>query len=408
MKKLLQIGIEVNSGSTGRIAEQIGVEALKNGWKSYITYARGYNKSDSEVIKIGNKLNIYYHVLQTRLFGNHLKSSGNATRKLIKRIQEINPDIIQMHQLHGYYLNLELLFNFLCTLKVPIVWTLHDCWAFTGHCAYFSLVNCNKWVSECNKCPQINKYPRTIVDKSKENYLIKKELFNSLQNLTIVTVSEWLNQLTKKSFLGGHKIITIQNGVDINQFYPRKNFSEIKNKYNIPEGKIIMGVGTIWTHSKGLFDYYKLRLVLPVNINVVLVGLTQNQIKTLPKGIIGISRTESISELAELYSVADIITCLSYQESFGLTPIEGFACGTPSVVYNSTALPELITSKVGEIVEAGNIEEVKNSISRILQNGKEYYFSNCIEWARTLFDVRIKYESYLTLYSELMVSNNNN
>lgn len=402
MKTILQIGIEVNSGSTGRIAEQIGEVALSKGWKSYITYARGFNPSKSDTIKIGTKLNIYYHILQTRFLGNHLQSSTSATHNLIKKIKEINPDIIQLHQLHGYFLNLEVLFSFLATFKNPVVWTLHDCWAFTGHCAYFSLINCEKWESLCGRCPQIHKYPKSFVDKSTANFHLKNRLFNSVPNFTLVTVSDWLNGLVKKSFLKNHQVLTIQNGVDVRQFFPRSDVEKVRRKYNIPDHPVIMGVGTIWTQSKGLYDYFKLRKVLPENINIVLVGLSDQQVKELPDGIVGIKRTESITELAELYSMANIVTSLSYQEAFGLTPVEGFACGTPAIVYNATALPELVNPEVGILVEPGNLDEIKGAVLKILHNGKDYYKSNCIETAKKNFDVSKKYESYFSLYMKLI------
>ncbi|MBL6944860.1 MAG: glycosyltransferase [Bacteroidales bacterium] len=402
MKNLLQIGIEVNSGSTGRIAEQIGIVALNNGWQSYITFARGFNPGKSNTIKIGNKVNIYAHVLQTRLWGNHLKASTQATKRLIREISLIKPDIIQLHQLHGYYLNLEVLFNYLANIHIPVVWTLHDCWAFTGHCAYFSLLNCNKWQSECFDCPQIHKYPKSYVDKSKENFYLKEKLFNSLPNLTIVTVSDWLNGLVKQSFLKKHHVQTIQNGVDITKFYPHKDTDYLRKKYSIPNKTLVMGVGTIWSESKGLYDYIKLRDLLDQNVSIVLVGLTKKQIDKLPQGIIGIERTESIDELAQLYSLADIVLSLSYQEAFGLTPIEGFACETPTIVYNNTALPELITSKVGIITETGNLKQVNDAIMEIIKKGKNQYSTSCIARASKVFDINVKYQQYFALYEKLL------
>jgi glycosyltransferase involved in cell wall biosynthesis len=402
MKKLLQIGIEVNSGSTGRIAEQIGIVALKNGWQSYITYARGFNPSKSITIKIGNYLNIYWHVLQTRLLGNHLKASTHATKQLIKHIEIIKPDIIQLHQLHGYYLNIEVLFNYLAVSNIPVVWTFHDCWAFTGHCAHFSIVNCNKWQAECFDCPQIHKYPKSYIDRSKENFYLKEKLFNSIPDLTIVTVSDWLKGLVKQSFLKKHNVITIQNGVDTSKFYPHKDIDILRKKYGILNEKIVMGVGTIWTGSKGLCDYFKLREVLDKNISILLVGLNKKQIKRLPQGIIGIERTESLDELAQLYSLADIILCLSYQEAFGLTPIEGFACGTPAIVYNNTALPELITPEVGMVTETGNIKQLNDAIMKILERGKSQYSISCVERASKVFDISEKYHQYLALYEKLL------
>ena len=400
MRKLLQISIEINSGSTGRIAEQIGLLAISKGWESYITYARGFNPSQSIPIKVGNRLNIYNHVIQTRFFGNHLKSSSYATNGLIRKIKMIAPDIIQLHQLHGYYLNLNVLFNFLKAENIPVIWTMHDCWAFTGHCAYFTLANCDKWKTECGNCPQIYKYPKSFIDKSNQDYHLKKKLFNSVPKMTIVAVSDWLNNLVKNSFFKNQEIVTIQNGVDVSKFYPRKNVQRLRTKYDIPEGPVIMGVGTIWTKSKGLFDYFKLRKILPETINIVLVGLTKNQIKKLPNGIVGIRRTESINELAELYSLADIVTGLSYQEAFGLTPIEGFACGTPAIVYNTTALPELVSSEVGRIVEPGNVFEVRRAILEILNIGTENFKQYCINKAQIEFNDSLKFESYMSLYEQ--------
>lgn len=402
MNTLLQIGIEVNIGSTGRITEQIGKLAIEKGWVSYIAYARGFKPSKSKTIKIGNKLNVYLHVLQTRVFGNHLRASTKATKELIKNIQIIKPNIIHLHQLHGYFLNLEVLFIFLSKLEIPVVWTLHDCWAFTGHCAHFSLINCNKWRLECNNCPQINKYPKSYVDKSRENFYFKKDLFNSIQNLTIVTVSHWLNKLAKDSFLNRYRIVTIQNGVDTKSFFPRTGLDKIRKKFDIPNGSIILGVGTVWSKSKGFYDYIELRKILDPDVTIVLVGVNKRLGKFLPSGIVGVPRTENIDELASLYSLADIVISLSYQESFGLTPIEGFACGTPAIVYSTTALPELITSDVGLITEPGNILELNNAINTILKNGKQYYKSNCVKRAVNHFDVGLKYEEYFSLYNQLL------
>jgi glycosyltransferase involved in cell wall biosynthesis len=404
MKRLVQIGLEVNRGSTGRIAEHIGNVAISEGWESYITFARGYNPSNSHVIKIGNKINIYFHVFNTRFLGNHLQSSTAATNSLLKKIENINPDIIQIHQLHGYFLNVEVLYKFLAKNKTPVVWTLHDCWAFTGHCAHFSLVDCKKWKILCEKCPQLHKYPKSYIDRSSYNFNLKKKLFNAVPNLTIVTVSDWLNGLAKDSFLRNHPVITIKNGVDVTRFFPRENTLATRRKYGIPDGPIVMGVGTIWTLSKGLTDYIKLRETLSPDINIVLVGLNLKQIKKLPKGLIGIARTDSQEELAELYSIADVVTSLSYQEAFGLTSVEGFACGTPTVVYNATALPELVTPEVGFVVKPGDIGEVKTAICRIIHSGKTVYEMACRQRAVDVFHISAKYKLYLNLYDSLLKS----
>ena len=403
MPRLLQINIEVNSGSTGRIAEQIGEIAISSGWESYITYARGYQPSKSNVIKIGNYFNILIHVLQTRLFDNHCKSSSLATRKLIKKIEEIKPDLIHLHQLHGYYLNIEILFNYLSRISTPVVWTMHDCWGFTGHCTNFTLIGCEKWRTECHHCPKKKFYPKSIfLDRSKANFILKKRLFTSVENLTIVAVSDWLRNLIKESFLSGIQTLTINNGVDTDRFRPYNDNGTIRKKYGIGDRFVILGVGTEWNFTKGLLDYYKLREKLSDDFSIMLVGVSSKIIKKLPRGITGVPRTENIEELARIYSMADVVTSLSYQEAFGLTPIEGFACGTPAIVYNATALPELVTSDVGYIVEPGNIDQLISAIKKVQQKGKSYYTVNCRTRAENHYSKVKKYKEYILLYKKLL------
>lgn len=403
MPVLLQISIEVNSGSSGRIAEQLGQVAMAHGWSSYITFARAYQPSKSNVIKIGTAWNVYWHVLQTRLFDNHGFSSVIATKKLIRQIQEIKPDIIQLQQLHGYYLNLPLLFNFFTTQSTPVVWSLHDCWPMTGHCSHFALAGCVKWKTGCFKCPLLHDYPRSLLyDNSKQNFIKKKNLFTAVKNLTIVPTSRWIEGIVMESFLSQLPHVTITNGVDTDNFSPQKNTHEIKMKYNIHGDFIILGVGTEWSAAKGLYDYFKLRKRLPANYSIILVGLQNEYINTLPAGIIGIQRTESISELVQLYSAADVVTSLSYLETFGLTPVEGFACGTPAIVYNCTGLPELITPEVGYVVEPGNIDQIVEVVEVMRLKGKAYYSEACRHLALTKYNKTERYARYIDLYDELL------
>jgi glycosyltransferase involved in cell wall biosynthesis len=407
-KKLLQIGIEVNSGSTGRIAEQIGSVAIKNGFESYITYARGFNPSESKVFKIGNKFSFYMHVLRTRIFGGHLNGSKLSTLKLINFVKLIRPDIIHLHQIHGYYLHVPLLFDFLKKYNKPVVWTLHDCWAFTGHCTYFSLErkNCNKWTYECNNCPKINNYPKSIYfDNSRSSFHTKKRLFNSLQDLTIIGVSNWIANQAKLSFLNNNstEITTVLNGVDTKLFYPRRNRMQILEKFNLDKSKLyLIAAGTTWIKAKGLEDYSKLSKMLHKNIQLILVGINSEIAAKMPSNIKCFERTESQDELAELYSISEILLCLSYQESFGLTPVEAMSCGTPAIVYDNTALPELITKDTGDIVETGNLELVFFSIKKILNKGKEFYYQECIDRVNNKYDKEITYNNYIKIYNKLL------
>lgn len=256
MPKLLQISIEVNSGSVGRIAEQIGEVVIEKGWSSYITYARNKNPSGSQTIKIGNSLDVYRHGIETRLFDNNCFSSKKSTLKLIEKIREIQPNIIHLHHLHGYFINIEILFNFLKESKIPVVWTFHDCWSFTGHCTHFEYVSCEKWKTGCNNCPQTKEYPASLfVDRSKKNYLLKKDIFRSVDNMVIVPVSNWLGGLVKKSFLQNYAIKVIQNGVDINIFQPISSIDRLQEKLNVKGKFVILGVASPWGKRKGLNDF---------------------------------------------------------------------------------------------------------------------------------------------------------
>lgn len=404
MPKILQINSNVNSGGAGRIVEQIGVQASRNGWQSYIAYGRRGNKSESETIKIGGQLDVYLHGLKSMLFDKHGFGSKTATKDLIKKIYEIDPDVIHLHGIHGYYLNIEILFTYLKKSNKPIVWTMHDCWAITGHCSHFSDIECMKWKTGCFECPKFKNYPTSLViDNSKNNYKIKKKFFTSFDNLTIVSVSSWLNNIMSSSYLSKYYLVTILNGVDVSVFSNSSNgTNRIRSNYGIGSRFMLLGVATSWGVGKGLNDYIKLSQILSDDFSIVLVGLTKKQMNKIPKNIIGVERTESVDELAAFYSAADVVLNLSNQETFGLTTVEGFACGTPGIVYNCTASPELISDDTGLIVEQGDMEQLINAIRLIKLNGKEYYSANCRKRAKLVYDKEKRYGEYIELYNLLL------
>jgi glycosyltransferase involved in cell wall biosynthesis len=284
------------------------------------------------------------------------------------------------------------------------VWSFHDFWPITGHCTYFSDVQCEKWITQCYSCPKLNLYPKSFgFDNSKRNYILKKKLFSSISNLTIIPVSKWAGTLVEKSFLKNKRIIPIYNGVDLSVFKPQGNQLDLKLKYGFDSNtKVLLALATTWGKRKGWFDYLKLAEKLPENIKIVLVGVTQKQKQGLPTSIIAMAKTESVMQLAELYSLADIVMNLSYQETFGLTTVEGFACGTPSIVYNCTASPELMSHDVGELVEPGDLDGIVNAINILLERGKEFYFSKCIERAKKLFSHEDRFNDYINLYQEII------
>jgi glycosyltransferase involved in cell wall biosynthesis len=391
--KILQINTVVNSGSTGRIAEEIGLEVMTQGHKSYIAYGRRDRPSKSNLIKIGAKKDVYLHGIKTLLTDQHGLGSYNATKSLIKEIKNIKPNIIHLHNIHGYYINYKILFQCIKGNNIPIVWTLHDCWTFTGHCAHFEHISCLKWMSHCEKCPLYNKYPRSFVDRSYNNFDDKKEAFQNVQNLTIVAPSKWLKNLVEQSYLKDYPVNVINNGVDLKIFCPPK----LKTN-----SRIILGVASTWSNSKGLNDFIKLREIFDDDIKIVLIGLSKSQIKSLPKNILGISRTENIKELTEWYQKATVFVNPTYLDNFPTTNLEALACGTPVVTYDTGGSPESINSSIGETVEQGNNDLLKKAIERFLNDEDlKNLMIACRNHALKYFNKEERYKEYLEIYNSI-------
>ncbi|MDL2264899.1 glycosyltransferase family 4 protein [Parabacteroides sp. OttesenSCG-928-G07] len=402
--KLLQINTSLNKGSTGRIAEQIGLQAITTGIDSYIGYGRGCLNSKNKVIKIGGEKDVYRHIMQTRLMDNHGFSSISATKKFIQEIEAIQPDIIHLHNIHGYYLNIDILFKYLNKKKVPVVWTLHDCWPLTGHCAHFDFVNCHKWQTECNYCPNTKAYPKSLFfDRSKQNYYRKKELFTSKKEIVFITPSQWLADIVKQSFLKDYPVQVIPNGIDLSVFSPQQE-SEIRSKYKINAKNIILGVANVWSQRKGLDDFLKLSNLLSNEQCILLVGLKKEEQKKLPTNIIGIDKTENIKELAAFYSLADVFVNPTWVDNFPTTNIEALACGTPVVTYNTGGSPEAIDTNTGIVVEKGDIKGLYNAIINICKDGKALYSESCRKRAEKEFNMKDKFQKYIDLYHKININ----
>lgn len=397
MPTLLQINVTANWGSTGKIAEQIGVLAQQHGWDSYIAYGRNMNPSQNKLIKIGSMLDVYEHYFENRFLDNEGRASRRATKKLLKEIDRIKPDIVHLHNIHDHYLNYELLFRYLSENKIPIVWTQHDLWSMTGHCA-FNLVGCEKWKIQCNDCPIV---PFCCLDRSLSGYNSKKNSFTSVEKMTIVPVSEWLGRQVNQSFLSKYPIQVIKNGIDTDVFRPLK--TECLDKYGLQGVKYVISVATIWSNAKGLDDFSRIRKILHKDIKIVLVGLSENMINELPDGIIGIPRTQSQLELAQLYSGAEALVSLSGSETFGLTITEALSCGTPAIVYDNTAQPELVDTNTGVVVSNGDYHQVALVINDFVVNSfKQQHSADCRNRAYNLFDKSKCYLSYIQLYNKLI------
>lgn len=405
MPILLQINCCNNVYSTGKIVGDIGGLVVKKGWKSYIAYQRDYKESLSEPIVIGNMVDWCLNGLEQRIFDNTGFGIGSffSTKKLIKKIEEIKPDIIHLHVLVGYYLHFKLLFRYLSKLDIPVVWTLHSCWEMTGHCTHFDYEGCYRWKTECHDCPLKKDYPQSFLfDRSRKNYRQKKELFTSLKNLHLVAVSKWLGGVVSESFFKEKPIHIIFNGIDLKSFRPLENVASLKQQYHL-EGKFVaLGVSSSWQPKKGQYDYYLLAEKLPSDYVIVMIGLSEKQIKELPKNIIGVKKTTSVEELRNYYCLSDVVLNLSYEETFGLTTVEGMACGTPSIVYDRTASPELVTHETGFVVKAGDIDGILRCINIIKEKGKSSYEAACRNRAVYYYDKDKNFQLYLDLYDNLL------
>lgn len=399
MKKLLIINVTANSGSTGRIAEEIGQTAISNGYDTYFAYGRLARESKCKLIKIGKKLNVRLHGIESRLFDNHGFSSRIATKRFIKEIEKIKPDIINIHNLHGYYINVKILFEYLNKTNIPIVWTFHDCWPFTGHCSYFDRYNCTKWKTECHSCPNKHGYPSSLLlSRAKRNFNKKRKLFSNYKKTTIVTPSNWLSDITKQSFFKGKNIVTINNGTDLTTF--KIVNGNKRHSLNLQNKKIVLGVASIWDKRKGFDDFVKLNDLLSDEYKIILVGLNKKQIESLPENIIGIERTESVHELAELYSMADVFVNPTYSDNFPTTNIEALACGTPVITYKTGGSPEAIDEMTGVVVEQGNINKLKEAIESVAKD-KAMYTERCRERAVNLYNKQDRFNDYINLFNSL-------
>lgn len=401
--KVFQINTVCGSGSTGRIAVNLAKMLEKHGDESIIAYARGQAPKEVMTWKIGNMWSIYFHGIMTRITDHHGLYSKKATRKLIAKMKDYNPDIIHLHNIHGYYLNYEILFEFLKEYQRPVVWTLHDCWSYTGHCSHYTYAKCDRWKHACYGCPQKRDYPGSLLfDNSKKNFEKKKECFTSLKYLQLVTPSVWLKEQVEQSFFGNHgniKCEVIPNGIETNIFVKKE--VSLRDKWKLQDKKIILGVANVWTKQKGFDDFLRLAEQLDDSYQLVMIGVSEKQKQLILKqykNILPLEKTKNIEELVVWYSVADIYFNSSIEETMGMTTGEAICCGTPVVVYDSTAIPESIGKNCGIIVPAKDISRVKGAIEEILEN-KPQYVNGCTAY-REHFKEDKANNAYYNIYRE--------
>lgn len=395
MPKLLQINVTQNWGSTGKIAEQIALKAKEKGWEIYYAHGGRFVRPSAAVsLKIGSKMSDYFHYLwNSYLLGSQGLGSTCETKKLVEQIKEIAPDIVHIHNLHGYYINYRVLFEYLNTTNIKIVWTLHDCWSFTGHCTNPTIINCNKWKKTCESCLIRHEYPKSIRDNSKHDFQLKKSLFSASRNLHLTPVSEWQKTLLRESYLSDVPCTVIHNGIDLDAF--KVDETEKYTKFTI------LGVSSVWDKSKGLYDFYKLREMMPADeFDIVLVGLKEEQVKKLPSGIKGITRTESQKDLLQIYAKSHVFVNPTFEDTFPTVNLESLACGTPVITYKTGGSPEAIDEKTGIVVEQGNIEAMADAISSLKNHPLSA--ADCRNRAVEHFDKDKCYEKYIELYESLI------
>ena len=348
--KYLFINSVAGVGSTGRIVAETCRTLQQQGHECAIAYGREMvGCDDIRTVRIGTPLDYRIHGVLNRLTDRHGFYSRKATRQFLNWVREYDPDVIWLHNIHGYYVNLELLFSYLKESGKMIRWTLHDCWAFTGHCAYFDFAGCEKWKTGCHDCPQKKEYPATmLLDSSAKNFEDKKRLFTGMKDVQLYVPSRWLADRVKQSFLGEYPVEVVYNTVNPDIFRPTPG--TFRQDRGLEDKKIALGVASVWDRRKGLEDFVALAKKLHDDWRIVLVGLTPQQAEKMPYNVICVPRTNSPCELAEIYTAADVFVNLSVEETFGMTTLEALKCGTKPIVYAGTACEEVVNRFGGTAV----------------------------------------------------------
>lgn len=397
-KIVVQINSECGRGSTGKIAVSISKLLSQEGFENYIFYSGNHKSNYPLGIQINSKLNLRIHQFLARLCGDQGWHSYFATKKLIRKLKQIHPDVIHLHNIHGYYLNMPILFDYLSTYQGEVVWTLHDCWPMTGHCTHFTISGCNKWKTGCYNCPNKEKYPYSwFFDRSSTLYQKKKRYFTAIKKLTIVTPSVWLENIVKESFLKDYPVKVIRNGIDLTVFKPVQ--SDFRKK-NLCESKfIILGIASVWSYAKGLDIFCQLAEKLAEKYQIVLVGTTAEVDKILPPNIISIHRTQNQEELAMLYSTADVFLNPTREDTYPTVNLEALACGTPVLTFNTGGSPECVKNKAEWVIQSNDIGEIITKLDALSRKPKG---AIRISENRSEYDENLCYRRYIKLYESLL------
>ncbi|MDO5558736.1 MAG: glycosyltransferase [Oscillospiraceae bacterium] len=391
----------VNYGSTGKI--MLGISEVASRHKiSVFTFSQA-SRTQRRGIKnhffIGTIIERYlcHKINSTTGFNGTLNIIG--TFLLISKLKRINPDIIHIHNLHNNFVNISILFNYIKKNNIPIVWTLHDCWSFTGQCPYFTLAKCDKWKTVCYDCSQYREYPAASVDRTKIMWQMKRKWFTGIKNMTIITPSQWLADLVMQSYLKDYPVKVINNGIDLNLFKPTED--KLRDKYHITAKYIVLGAASGWGIRKGFDVFLKLAQRLDKNYQIVLVGTDDNTDKKLPANIISIHKTQNQQELAEIYSAANVFANPTREENYPTVNMESIACGTPVVTFRTGGSPEILDETCGSIVPCDDIDAFEKEIRRVC-NEKPFSKEACLNQAKAQFDMNDRFEEYIELYKLIL------
>ena len=401
--KIVEINM-VAEGSTGTIMREIAKTARKKGHQALTFSCPSFSLSHPEKFTpyeghryFGTRLGHALHYILGRLTGKNGRFSTPSTRGLIRQIKKFDPDVIHLHNLHNFCINLPLFFRFLKKTGIPVVWTLHDCWTFTGHCPYFDMIGCEKWKEGCHHCSQIALYPESNVDRSEKEYQDKKKWFTTLENLTLVTPSQWIKDVASLSFLKNCPAVLIPNGIDLDLFSPTE--SNFREKHNLENKFIVLGVSLGWSTRKGEDVFLELANRLGEDYQIVLVGTEVSEFP-IPENIISIPKANGAKELAEIYTAADVFANPTREEMFGLVNAESLACGTPIVTFRTGGSANIPNEKSGVVVEKDDVDKMEEEIRRICTT-RPFSKEDCIERAK-FFDKNMRFEEYVTLYEDIL------
>lgn len=385
--RVLQINSVCGIRSTGRICTDIAAILEKQGHTCKIAYGREtvpqQHQKYAHAMATGWSSRV--DALRTRMFDNAGFNSTGQTKRFVRWMKAYDPDVIHLHNIHGYYVNIEVLFQALKEMDKPVVWTFHDCWPFTGHCAYFDAVKCEKWRDGCYSCPITRAYPASFgYDRSKKNYAEKKACFTGVKDMTIVTPSKWLADLVKQSYLKDYDVQVIPNGIDLAAFRPTEG--TFREEYELQDKKIVLSVASAWEKNKGLYDLFKLAGMLGEEYRVVIVGLKPEQMEEVPQNVTAITRTNNVQQLAQIYTAADVFVNPTYQDNYPTVNLEAQACGTPVITYRTGGSVESVPEN--QVVEQGNLEELCKAVRHL----------HLCEVKKADFSAEKSFQRYIDLY----------